>query len=551
MATLLEQSPAAGQPAAASPTTPVLIIGGSLVGLSTALFLGCQGVPTIVVERHLGSSLHPRAIGYTARTLELFRAVGLGEEIPQAPATFRLRRAKVESLAGKWHEETAWTPAPAQAMKQPPVLITDYSPCTGAAIAQDKLEPLLRERARALGADIRLGTELVSFAQDAAGVTATLRERATGREYEVRAAYLVAADGTNSPVREALGIGRWGLGLLRTVRSVLFRAPLEEYLQAGVLQFEIEQPGLSAFLTTYNDGRWVLMLTDGVARDEATLRDLIYRAIGRPDLPVEIITTGCWELSGLVTERFSDGRVLLAGDAAHTLPPTRGGFGANTGIQDAHNLAWKLAAVLAGRATPALLATYDAERRPVAEGRYQQTFARPDYAAYVPADAPKVPIMDDLALEFGQLYRSDAVLGAGPELPAAQRPDQWAGQPGTRAPHLWLTRDGEQLSTLDLFQPGWVLLADDAAWAPAAAQAAAQLGLDLTCVRLGVDVESGEPGALPVAFGLGRGGASLVRPDGYIAWRAIELPADPAAALLAALGHVAFAAERQPAEVAA
>lgn len=552
MATLLEQSPAAGPSAAASPTTPVLIIGGSLVGLSTALFLGQQGVPTVVVERHLGSSLHPRAIGYTARTLELFRAVGLAEAIPQAPATFRLRRVKVESLVGKWHEETPWTPELAKAMaaKQPPVSITDYSPCTGASIAQDKLEPLLRERAQALGADIRLGTELVSFAQDAAGITAHLRERATGREYELRAAYLVAADGTNSPVREALGIGRRGLGLLRTVRSVLFRAPLDEYLATGVHQFEIEQPGLSAFLTTYNDGRWVLMFTDGVERDEATLRALIYRAIGRTDLPVEIITTGCWELSGLVTERFSDGRVLLAGDAAHTLPPTRGGFGANTGIQDAHNLAWKLAAVLAGRATPALLATYDAERRPVAQVRYEQTFARPDYAAYVPADAPKKPLIDDMALEFGQLYRSAAVLGAGPELPTAQRPDQWAGQPGTRAPHLWLTRSGERLSTLDLLQPGWVLLADDAAWAPAAAQAAGQLGLDLTCVRLGVDVEAVEPGALPAAFGLGRGGASLVRPDGYIAWRAVELPADPPAALLAALGQVAFAG-RHLAEVAA
>lgn len=546
MATILKKSAEAGLPiSAAHPTTPVLIVGGSLVGLSAALFLGQQGVPTVVVERHVGSSPHPRAIGYTARTLELFRAVGLAEAIPQAPATFHLRRAKVESLAGQWHEETPWTPErKGKAAKEPPVAITDYSPCTGAAIAQDKLEPLLRERAQALGADLRPGTELVRFEQDAAGVTALLRGRATGREYTLRAAYLVAADGTDSPVREALGIKRQGLGLLRTVRSVLFRAPLDEYLESGVHQFEIEQPGLSAFLATYNDGRWVLMFTDEVERDEAALRKLICRAIGRTDLLVEIIATGCWELSGLVTERFAEGRVLLAGDAAHTLPPTRGGFGVNTGIQDAHNLAWKLAAVLAGRAAPALLATYDAERRPVAWVRYQQTFARPDYAAYLPADAPQQPLIDDLAMEFGQLYRSAAVLGAGPELPPAQRPDQWAGQPGTRAPHLWLTRHGERLSTLDLFQSGWVLLANNDAWATAVAQVAEYLDLDLTCVRCGGEVEAEEPGALLAAFGLGQNGASLVRPDGYIAWRAGALPADPQAALRAALNRVAFAVPR-------
>ncbi len=191
--------------------------------------------------------------------------------------------------------------------------------------------------------------------------------------------------------------------------------------------------------------------------------------------------------------------------------------------------------MLAGRTAPGLLATYNAERRPVAWVRYQQTFARPDYAAYVPADMPKEPLLSDSA----------AVLGAGPELPPAERPDQWAGQPGTRAPHLWITRHGKRLSTLDLFQPGWVLLANDAAWVSAAARVAAQLGLNLTCVRFGADIGPAEPGALPTAFGLGAGGASLVRPDGYIAWRTVERPAAPQAALLAALSQVAFAGSGQ------
>src|SRR5262249_48332962 len=158
--------------------------------------------------------------------------------------------------------------------------------------------------------------------------------------------------------------GRDGRGHMRTLRSVLFRAPLEDYLQKGVSQFEIDQPDLKAFLTTYGDGRWVLMFSDDKERDEQTLRALVNQAIGRSGLQVELITTGRWELSALIADRFAENRVFLAGDAAHTLPPNRGGFGANTGIEDAHNLAWKLAAVLSGESTPRLLDTYDAERRP-------------------------------------------------------------------------------------------------------------------------------------------------------------------------------------------
>ena len=214
---------------------------------------------------------------------------------------------------------------------------------------------LLRDRATALGAELRLGTELLRFEQDQAGVTAWVREKASGREYTIRAAYMIAADGSRSEVRKALGIGRTGPGHLQTMRSVLFRAPLEQYLEKGISQFEIEQPDLRAFLTTYGDGRWVLMFMDDLERDEPTLLSAIEQAIGRSDLAIEILTTGRWELSALITDRFAVGRVFLAGDAAHTLPPTRGGFGANTGIHDAHNLAWKLAAVLSGASTPAAL----------------------------------------------------------------------------------------------------------------------------------------------------------------------------------------------------
>lgn len=494
-------------------TTSVLVVGGGLAGLSTALFLAWRDVPVVVVERHAGSSPHPRAIGYTPRTLELLRAVGMGDAIPGRTATGTgVARIRVESLAGQWFEEQPWS-APDKATP-----LTDFSPCGGAGLAQDRFEPLLRDKARELGADIRMSTELLAFEQDEDGVTATVRD-AGGDEYQVRAAYLVGADGHRSPVRSALGIDRVGKGFLGTSSSVLFRAPLEPYTESGYFQFVIDQDDLRGMITTYGDGRWVLFYGDREVAGEEALRALIFQAIGRSDVDVELITSGRWEMTAGVAERFADGRVFLAGDAAHTLPPSRGGYGANTGIEDAHNLAWKLAAVLAGESAPALLDTYDPERRPVATLRHDQIFLRSEGAAN------GSETYDDAAVEFGHLYRSAAVLGAGPDLPVAARPDEWAGQPGTRAPHVWLA---PEVSTLDLFQRGWVLVTDDPAWG----------GL-VEGVDCQVIVERADE--VRTAFGLKPGGASLVRPDGYIAWRTVDPPADRAAALAQALARTSAA----------
>ncbi len=502
-------------------STSVLVVGGSLVGLSAAVFLAWRAIPCVVVERHAGSSAHPRALGFTPRTLEIFRAVGL--RVPEAPPDFRLRRARVESLAGKWFEESAWNPDQEVASK------IRCSPHTGAAIAQDALEPMLREKAIELGADIRTETELVDFRQDGEGCTARMRSR-EGEEYEVHAEYLIAADGHRSRTREALGILRQGRGPIRTLRSVLFRAPLETYLEAGVLQFSIDQPGFQAFLTYYLDGRWALMLADDEERDAPTLTLLIEKAIGRSDVPIEILATGRWELAALIADSFSSGRVFLAGDAAHCLPPARGGYGANTGIEDVHNLAWKLGAVLAGTSTPALLATYDAERRPVAWLRHNQIFARPDYKAHAGGLDEGIAVIDDDAMEFGQLYRSTAVIGATETLPPALRPEQWAGQPGTRAPHAPL-EDGR--STLDLFQQCWVILATDEGWRGAAEAASKHLGLDLRFERLAPELHP--------HFGIGRSGASVIRPDGYVGFRSADMPVDAPRVLTHALAHLASA----------
>ena len=517
-------------------STPVLVVGGGLVGLSTAMFLARWGVSTVLVEKHPGSSAHPRALGYTTRTLELFSKIGIdlpphdggeqGRAHQRAP-----RRARVESLAGQWYEEYPWSPGGAD---EPEI---EYSPCRATAIAQDRLEPILRDEANELGADVRLNTELIDFAQSDDGVIATLRQR-DGHEEHLRAQYLVAADGAHSPVRERLGIGRSGQGLLAVQRSILFRAALEGYLERGIAQFEIEQPDLSAFLTTYLDGRWILMLSDDRSRDEDAQRTVIRQAIGRSDIAIELCTTGRWELAALIADQFRVGRVFLTGDAAHQLPPNRGGYGANTGIEDAHNLAWKLAAVLSGRSTPELLDTYDAERRPIAWLRHEQIFARADYKTRLKTAVADVTIINDDAMELGQLYRSTAVLGAGPELPRALPPDQWAGQPGTRAPHLRVLIEGTERSTLDLLQHGWVLLSEDRGWQDPAAHAAAELGVDITFVHIGTDAKPTEPLAFQTAYGIKPDGATLVRPDGYIAWRAVVAPDNPARALTTALGHV-------------
>jgi 2-polyprenyl-6-methoxyphenol hydroxylase-like FAD-dependent oxidoreductase len=516
----------------------VLVVGGGLAGLSTAMLLAAQDVPTIVVERHPASSPHPRAIGYTPRSVEIFRTQGLDQRFPRAPGVVP-HRIRVTSLAGEWFEEQPWNPPGTGARPTPQV---EYSPCGGAGIAQDKLEPMLRERARELGADIRMSTELVSFTQDDSGVTALVRGP-DGSESEIRARYLVGADGHRSPVREALGVDRHGRGFLRIGSSILFRGDLDEYFTHGYGQFVIDQPDLTGMVTTYGEGRWAFFLGDDRELEPDQLRPLLDRVTGRPDLDFEIITTGRWVVSAYIADAYRRGRVFLAGDAAHTLPANRGGYGVNVGIEDAHNLAWKLAAVLSGRSGDALLDTYEAERRPVALLCHDQLFARIDVEAGELA-AADVEIFDDRAMVFGQHYRSTAVLDTDDTPPPVRLPDQWRGEPGTRAPHLWLA-DGR--STLDLFGPGWVLLADGDAWADAAERAAAAVGIDLAEHRIDVDLRTAEPDALRSAFGLSAGGAALVRPDGYIAWRSTTAPEDPAGALTDALARASSARRSAPA----
>ncbi|KAJ5217012.1 hypothetical protein N7468_010020 [Penicillium chermesinum] len=510
---------------------PVIVVGASLVGLSAALCLASQKVPTIVLEKHSGISRHPRAIGFTPRTMEIYHSFGLENDNP-APDDFVLRRAHVESITGNWLDSTNWSDTERKPKQDPQKQAPkqkegktekkEYSAARGSAIPQDKLEPILASLATERGADIRRGHKVLRVDQDDSGVTAIVEHN--GKEEVVRGSYLIAADGNRSTIRELLHIPRSGRGYMQTISSVLFRAPLEQWTK-GYAQFSIEQPDLKAFLASYSDGRWALMFHDAIDRDETTSKAGIYQAVGRSDFPIEIITKGQWELTALVADTFQSGRVFLAGDAAHTLPPNRGGYGANTGIHDVHNLAWKLAAVLSGASSPKLLETYTAERRPVALLRHDQIFVRADYKVHLDPAMPAGEQIDDDAMEFGQIYQSDGIIGADEGLPRAMKPDEWKGQPGTHLPHFWIEKEGRRIPVLDAID-SWTLVSEAREWSDAVDLVNQTWPDKVKSLQIGQDVQMIGAGQASELLGVLPNGAVLVRPDGYIAWRMHEFPVE-------------------------
>ena len=497
--------------------TPVLIVGGSLVGMSTALLLAHHGVSALMVEHHRGTAIHPRAALINQRTMEILRTVGVekivtqksGEQFDQDGAVM-----SVESLAGR--EIAYFIPNLNEGVR-------DVSPSLRVFITQSLLEPLLKSRAQELGAQLRYSTEMISFEQDADGVTALIRDRDSGKTSTVRARYLVAADGSRSRIRESLGIAMRGRGVFSNSATIYFRANVAPLLRGRNLSiimvvnptlrgfFRIEKPYQSGFLAVNTLGSLEHPDTD-VTKDltEERSRALVHAALGTDDVPVTIENVMAWQSTADVAERFQNGRVFLAGDAAHVMPPY-GGFGGNTGIADAHNLAWKLALVVQGKASPELLATYEPERRPVAQFTVEQAYTRyvTRAAQYLGAGGMQ-KAENDLNIELGYCYRSAAVLPEG-EAPSHENPRGSKGRPGTRAPHLWIEREGERISTLDLFGRNFVLLTGTGgqAWGNAARGA-----------NLDLDVHRMEDQDFSESYGITSSGAVLVRPDGFVAWRA-------------------------------
>ncbi|MED7952643.1 FAD-dependent oxidoreductase [Kitasatospora sp. NPDC058201] len=529
---------------------PVLIVGGSLVGLSASLFLGRLGVRHLLVEKHADTSHHPRGRGNNVRTMELYRVAGIEPAIREAASVLAPNHGILQapSLTG---EEQEWLFREID----PGGRLARFSPSSWCLCSQNDLEPVLLRSSRELGADIRFSTELLSFEQDDEGVTALLRSRETGEERRVRADYLVAADGPRSPVREALGIGQSGKGELFHNVSITFRAKrLAEVVgdRHFIACYLTAPEADGALLPVDNHEEWVFHAPWHPERgepleaftDERCVRH-IRAAVGMPDLDVEITGRAPWHAAERVADGYSAGRVFLAGDSAHEMSPT-GAFGSNTGIQDAHNLAWKLAAALCGWAGPGLLETYGSERRPVAQVTGERASARsaehshPGYAV-VPGVGRQAGV---LSVALGYRYRSGAVTGTDPAGPVVPEAFESAGEPGSRAPHQWLLRAGVRLSTLDLYEQAMVLLTgpEGAAWHVAARRAADRLAVPLDAYRIGDGAEDDlapEPGGdFAASHGVRPDGAVLVRPDGFVAWRAEGAADDPEAEVERALRAV-------------
>ncbi|RGP80701.1 2,4-dichlorophenol 6-monooxygenase [Fusarium longipes] len=527
--------------------TSVLIVGGGLSGLTTAVALGTFGVPTILLERRPEHMKHPRADGFNPTTVEIFRSLGFSKtSIPEKHFGFKLQRVRVHSLTGEWYEELAWNPQKQDETEASKPLEEGFSPYRGASMPQDLLEPILVQKAIDVGVDIRLSHEFVNLNQYEDNITCNVKVR-NGPSYDIIAKYLVAADGHRSPVREALGVARSGHGHVSSVKSVLFRSPdLAPYLSRGPTQFTIDQSDLKAFMIAYQDGRLVLHLPNDREFTDSMLESLTRQAVGGSNVGIEFIESRQWDLAALIADRFTVGRVFLIGDAAHSLPPNRGGYGANTGVGDAYNLAWKLSQVVKCSSTPELLSTYEDERLPVAWLRHDQIFARSDFKTLQKdtksSDSISVEALPDAAVEFGQIYRSRGFIGANVSLPSAQTPDTWAGQPGTRAPHVRIQHNDQSISTLQFFGKNWVLLSVSGSWQSAVTELAGRLPIDI----LFHQVQNGplyNCSQFLESYGLSEDGCSLVRPDGYVAWRTINLPGNPLESLDGALRTVAFVAE--------
>lgn len=512
--------------------TSVLIIGGGLTGLTATALLAHRGIDCLVVERHAGTSIQYKFTGISPRSMEIFRSIGLETEI-RAERTGDQQGggiARARSLADPdihW-SDLGWPDA------------SPFSPTQPATCDQHALEPILRRHAERHGADIRFNHQLEGFDEDAAGIRARIRNLANGQEEIVLADYAIAADGGNGGMRERLGIGRSGPGALQHWISIIFDTDLPPILQ-GRRFTSCFITDLNGTVTPRAGGRWLLALQYFPQKgqrpqdfDTARCRELVIRAAGNPAIKAEPVDIRAWEVAAAIADRFREGRAFLVGDAAHLMPPT-GAFGGNTGIHDSHNLAWKLAMVLKGKAGPSLLDSYDAERRPIVQATLAQALARLQSWFKDPSNRlpPAVPLVPDYDVVLGQRFDAGAFLPAGPAPDAPfEAHATLTARPGTRAPHLWLGRDGQHLSSLDLLGGDFLLLASKAVWREAAVKARERLDLPLACEIIGEDGDLVDvDGRWPAAYGLDPDGAVLVRPDGFIAWRSSRNDDEPADAL--------------------
>lgn len=515
---------------------PVLIVGAGAAGLTTSALLAKHGVDSLLVEKRREVFIYPKARNLSFRSLEILRGLGLAEEV----------HAIADGVSDLVSKPTLNSTEQKQALDVDAIFspFESLSPEPGGQYCpQSALEPILLDHIRRSGNQARYNTELCSFEQDDTGVKATVRDRDSGSSETVHADYLVAADGVHSPIREALGVTTSGYGALPIyVVFIYFRAPWRKFIpelgDGDAVQvdnadvngiFLPVHDDLGMFITTYfpNDGQTAAQFTP------QHCRELICKAVGEP-IDVEIIDVAPWQPYERVADQFQSGRVFLVGDSAHTMPPFKGG-GANTAIQSAHNLAWKLAMVLQGNADPALLTTFHTERHPVGRFNARQSLIGPSLAFLGLKDrGPGLPADEEapmFALLIGYRYRSAAIVDGQPDADEVALVEELRGQPGTRVPHVWLQRDGERVSTLDLLGAGFTVFTGDERWCSAASSASAALGVPVTVQRVPGDEWAAVTGLAP-------DGALLIRPDDFVGWRAERVPSDPEAQLHQALSTI-------------
>jgi 2-polyprenyl-6-methoxyphenol hydroxylase-like FAD-dependent oxidoreductase len=522
---------------------PVVIVGGGPVGLTASILLSQNGIRSLLVERHPGTAIHTKARAINGRSMEIFHQCGVEDAIRAAGLAPQQTGLIVwaRTLAGEEIERRVPWRAGSQA-----ALVTPMRNCL---CAQDALEPVLRRFAEQLGpGEVRFSAEAVSFEQDSGGVTLVVEDRRSGEKETVRAAYVIAADGAHSPIRQKLGVKMLGEPNVYDSINIAFNADLTPWTahRLAALYFIENDRIRGSFLTINGRERWGFLISamkafGYTAADitPALAADLIRLAVGAPDLGVEVVGIAPWTASAHVAENYRTGRIFLAGDAAHEMPPT-GGFGMNSGLQDVGNLAWKLAAVLKGMASPALLDTYHGERQPVARaiteqslinaasmGRLEQTRknagARSEY-------------LNEQGMIFGACYSSGAVLPDGTDAPHLANPVTDyvpSARPGARAPHIFFQHEGRKLSTIDVVGNGFTVLAagDGQAWVEAAHDLAGEYLLPLQVWLI-------DDNAFASAYGLDASGAVLVRPDGHVGWRSRAIDGDPLRALRSALSRI-------------